>query len=124
MIALLPDALKTGCLMSAKIINRGRGPEIEGTRITVYDVFDYTRQGWHRDRIAALFRLSSRDIQAALEYIDQHHDEVMASYHRIGARQQEYPYTTDVAAKIAASRQRAHTRLAAIKSSRLGEPEE
>jgi uncharacterized protein (DUF433 family) len=47
--------------MSAKIINRGRGPEIEGTRITVYDVFDYARQGWHRDRIAALFRLSSRD---------------------------------------------------------------
>jgi uncharacterized protein (DUF433 family) len=124
MIALLPDAVKTGCLMSAKIINRGRGPEIEGTRITVYDVLDYTRQGWHRDRIAALFRLSSRDIQAALEYIDQHYDEVMASYQRIGARQQEYPYTPDVAAKIAESRQRAHRRLAAIKSSRLGELEE
>jgi uncharacterized protein (DUF433 family) len=124
MIVLLPDAFKTGCLMSAKIINRGRGPEIEGTRITVYDVLDYTSQGWHRDRIAAVFRLSSRDIQAALEYIDQHHDEVMASYHRLRARQQEYPYTPDVAAKIAASRQRAHTRLAAIQSSRLGEPEE
>jgi len=27
--------------MSAKIIDRGRGPEIEGTRITVYDVMDY-----------------------------------------------------------------------------------
>jgi hypothetical protein len=24
--------------MGAKIIDRGRGPEIEGTRITVYDV--------------------------------------------------------------------------------------
>jgi uncharacterized protein (DUF433 family) len=48
--------------MRAKIINRGRGPEIEGTRITVYDVLDYTKHGWHRDRIAALFRLSSRDI--------------------------------------------------------------
>jgi hypothetical protein len=81
-------------------------------------------QGWHRDRIAALFRLSSRGIQAALEYIDQHHDEVMASYQRIGARQQEYPYTPDVAAKIAASRRRAYTRLAAIKSSHLEEPEE
>ena len=68
--------------MSAKIINRGRGPEIEGTRITVYDVLDYVSQGWHRDRIAALFRLSSRDIQAALDYIDQHHDDVMASYQR------------------------------------------
>jgi hypothetical protein len=37
--------------MSAKIINRGRGPEIEGTRITAYDDLDYARQGWHRDRI-------------------------------------------------------------------------
>src|ERR671922_267275 len=72
MIALLPDALKTGCLMSAKIINRGRGPEIEGTRITVYDIFDYARQGWHRDRIATLFRLSSRDVQAALDNIEGH----------------------------------------------------
>ena len=26
-----------------KIINRGRGPEIEGTRITVYDVLEYYR---------------------------------------------------------------------------------
>ena len=111
--------------MSAKIINRGRGPEIEGTRITVYDVLDYVSQGWHRDRIAALFRLSSRDIQAALDYINQYHDNVMASYQRIYARQQEYPYTPDIAAKIAASRgSAAQTRLAAIKASRLGEPEE
>jgi hypothetical protein len=27
--------------MGAKIIDRNRGPEIEGTRITVYDVMDY-----------------------------------------------------------------------------------
>jgi uncharacterized protein (DUF433 family) len=124
MIALLHDACTTGCPMSAKIINRGRGPEIEGTRITVYDVLDYVSQGWHRDRIAALFRLSSRDIQAALDYIDQHQDAVLASYQRIRARPQEYPYTPDVAAKIAASRQRAQTRLAAIQSSRSGKQEE
>src|SRR4030095_14969844 len=110
--------------MSAQIINRGRGPEIEGTRITVYDVLDYVSQGWHRDRIAALFRLSSRDIQPARDYINHLHYDVMASYKRICPRQQEYPYTPDVAAKIAASRQRAQTRLAAIKASRLGKPEE
>jgi uncharacterized protein (DUF433 family) len=109
--------------MSAKIINRGRGPEIEGTRITVYDVLDYVRHGWHRDRIAALFRLSSRDIQAALDYIDEHHDDVRASYERIRARQQAYQYAPDIAAKIAASRQRAQARLAAIISSRSAEEE-
>jgi len=31
--------------MATKIINRGRGPEIEGTRITVYDVLDYRKHG-------------------------------------------------------------------------------
>jgi uncharacterized protein (DUF433 family) len=118
MSALLHDALKTGCPMSTKIINRGRGPAIAGPRITVYDVLDYARQEWHRDRIAALFRLSSRDIQAALDYIDQHHDDVLASYQRICARQKEYPYAPDVAAKIAASRHQAQTRLAAISTLR------
>jgi uncharacterized protein (DUF433 family) len=110
--------------MSAKIINRGRGPEIEGIRITVYDILDYARQGWHRDRIAALFRLSSRDIQAALDYIDRHQDEVTANYQSMRACQKNYPYTPDIAAKIAVSRQRAQARLAALKSSRLGEQEE
>ena len=28
------------------IIQRGRGPEIQGTRITVYDIVDYQRMGW------------------------------------------------------------------------------
>jgi Protein of unknown function (DUF433) len=74
--------------MGARIINRGRGPESEGTRITVYDVFEYVQQGWHRDRIAALLRLSSRDIQAALDYIHQHQAEVTAHYHSFLERQQ------------------------------------
>lgn len=114
----------TGCPMSTQIINRGRGPEIEGARITVYDVLDYASQGWHRDRIAALFRLSSRDIQAALDYIDQHHDDVIASYQRICARQKDYQYVPDVAAEIATSRQRAQARLAAITASRSEAPVE
>jgi len=109
--------------MSAKIINRGRGPEIEGTRITVYDVFDYVSQGWHRDRIAALFRLSSRDIQAALDYIQQHRDEVTAHYQSILDRQRTYQYPPEVEAKIAASRARAQARLAARQSSCLREQE-
>ena len=31
--------------MNTIIINRGRGPEIADTRITVYNVWDYARQG-------------------------------------------------------------------------------
>ena len=46
-------------MQAAKIINRGRGPEIEGTRITVYDIWDYALENWHRDAIALRLRLSS-----------------------------------------------------------------
>ncbi len=34
------------------IIERGRGPEIAGTRITVFDVMDYLKDGWYRESIA------------------------------------------------------------------------
>jgi Protein of unknown function (DUF433) len=47
--------------MGAKTIDRGRGPEIEGTRITVYDVMDYLQEGWRYDQIAGLFRLPPDD---------------------------------------------------------------
>ena len=73
-------------MVEGKIIDRGRGPEIAGTRITVYDVLDYHRDGWHRDRIASLFRISSRQVEAALRYIEEHRDEVMADYQEMRDR--------------------------------------
>jgi uncharacterized protein (DUF433 family) len=66
-----------------KIIDRGRGPEIEGTRITVYDILDYHLDGWHRDMIAVTFDISSDQVEVALRYIDEHRDEVMAVYQKI-----------------------------------------
>ncbi len=68
------------------IIDRGRGPEIAGTRITVYDILDYLDEGWHSTAIALLFRVSSREVDAALRYIEEHEEEVRAEYQRILAR--------------------------------------
>lgn len=67
-------------MIEAKIIDRGRGPEIEGTRITVYDVLDYHKLGWHRDLIAVTLSVNSRQVEAAVRYIEEHRDEVMAEY--------------------------------------------
>jgi uncharacterized protein (DUF433 family) len=103
--------------MVAQIINRGRGPEIAGTRITVYDVMDYRKHGWHRDLIAAQFLLSSDQIQAALDYIDAHEAEVAEQYQRILKRQQNPP---EVQAKLDQSRGLAKKRLAEIRASRDG----
>ena len=90
----------------AKIIDRGRGPEIAGTRITLFDVMDYLKNGWNRDRIAALFRLSSRDIQAAIDYIESHRAEVDEQYQRILDRHHNYRYPPEVQAKLDANHQK------------------
>lgn len=66
--------------MNPEIIDRGRGPEIVGTRITVYDIWGYAKHGWHEAQIAATLRLSSRQVSAALAYIKDHKDEVMNAY--------------------------------------------
>jgi uncharacterized protein (DUF433 family) len=73
-------------MLEAKIIDRGRGPEIAGTRITVYDILDYHKEGWHRDLIADQFNLSSRQVEVAIRYIEEHRDEVMADYEKILTR--------------------------------------
>ena len=52
-------------MLEAKIIKTGRGPEIVGTRITVYDVIEYYKAGEHRDMIAAILSLSSDQVEAA-----------------------------------------------------------
>ena len=73
-------------MLEAKIIDRGRGPEVEGTRITVYDVLDYHKAGMHRDLIADTLELSSQQVEVAIRYIEEHRDEVMADYAEMLAR--------------------------------------
>ena len=64
--------------MKAAIIDRGRGPEIAGTRITVYDILDYSQQGWHHSSIALWFNLSSKEVLTALRYIEEATAEIEA----------------------------------------------
>jgi uncharacterized protein (DUF433 family) len=66
-----------------RIHDRGRGPEIEGTRITVYDVMDYYLDGWPAGRIANWLAQRTDDIQAAIDYIESHRDEVDEEYRKI-----------------------------------------
>ena len=64
--------------MAVCIVDRGRGPEIEGTRVTVYRVMDYVRAGDSPIRIAEGLDLSEEQVRAALEYLDAHREEVEA----------------------------------------------
>jgi uncharacterized protein (DUF433 family) len=65
------------------IHDRGRGPEVKGTRITVYAILDYLLLAWPPDQIAASFRLSSDQVHAAIAYINDHTLEVLRDYIKI-----------------------------------------
>jgi uncharacterized protein (DUF433 family) len=69
--------------MAVCIIDRGRGPELEGTRVTVSRVMDYVRAGDPPSQIAEELDLSDEQVRAALEYINAHRDEVEAEYDAI-----------------------------------------
>jgi uncharacterized protein (DUF433 family) len=69
------------------IIDRGRGPEIKDTRITVYDILDYLLLGWPHTRIAALFRVSPYEVLAAMECIRENKAEVIAEYAKMLERE-------------------------------------
>ena len=102
--------------MIATIIDRGRGPEIAGTRITVYDVLDYLQEGWRYDQIAGLFRLLPDEVQAAIQYIEDHKDEVMTAYQRILARHTNVQYPPEVEARLAQNRQKLQAKLAELRA--------
>ena len=72
--------------MSATIIDRGRGPEIAGTRITVYDVLYESQYGLSAEEIAKLFLLTPEQVHVALGYIEEHKEEVLRDYQKIMER--------------------------------------
>lgn len=102
--------------MTSRIIDRGRGPEIEGTRITVYDVVDYWKEGWSCAQIAGLFRLVSDDIQAAIDYIEAHKEKVMMEYDEILQFHRSVEYSPEVKEKLARNRQKFQARLAQLQT--------
>jgi uncharacterized protein (DUF433 family) len=95
----------------SRIIDRGDGPKIEGTRITVYTVLDYLRVGRTRDWIAAMLHLSSDQVQAALDYIGDHDAQVNAAYATIMERIKK-GNSTQAEAKLRDNRDKVNARLA------------
>ena len=73
-------------MQDVQIIDRGRGPEIAGTRITIYHIWEFLEPGDRRDDIALTFGLSSRQVQAAMDYIAAHRNEVEQEYSKIQER--------------------------------------
>ncbi len=67
----------------AEIHDRGRGPEIKGTRITVYDIMDYERMAWDAAKTAAWLKLTVEEVTAAMDYIAVHREELAPKYQKM-----------------------------------------
>src|SRR6187397_886994 len=63
---------------TVQIVDLGRGPQIEGHRLTVMDVFYYLHRGYDFDFIQrAMPSLTREEFDAVVEYVNEHHDELV-----------------------------------------------
>jgi uncharacterized protein (DUF433 family) len=70
-------------MISYDIIDRGRGPELAGTRVTVFDVLHYLDAGHGPTYIAAVLGIGTPGVQALIRYIEEHKEEVRAENQKI-----------------------------------------
>jgi uncharacterized protein (DUF433 family) len=74
---------------NALIVETPRGPSIAGTRITVYSVLDYLKGNWSRNFIRQMLRITDEQLDAVIEYVAQHKEEVERDYAAILRRAEE-----------------------------------
>jgi uncharacterized protein (DUF433 family) len=67
-----------------RIVDQGRGPQIEGHRLTVMDVFYYLHRGYDFEFIhRAMPSLTREQFDAVVAYINDHRDELIERDRRI-----------------------------------------
>jgi uncharacterized protein (DUF433 family) len=70
-----------------QIVDNGRGPQVQGSRLTVMDVFYYLHQGHDFDFIKNAMPSLTRDqFDAVVEYVRGHHEELAEEDRQIEER--------------------------------------
>jgi uncharacterized protein (DUF433 family) len=70
-----------------QIVDKGRGPQLSTSRITVQDLLPYFQEGCSYDEIRRWIPvLTAEEIQVVEQYIRTHYDEVMETERRIQER--------------------------------------
>jgi uncharacterized protein (DUF433 family) len=69
---------------SVRIVDLGRGPQIEGHRLTVLDVFYYLHRGYDFEFIhRAMPSLTREQFDAVVVYVNEHHEELVEKDRRV-----------------------------------------
>jgi uncharacterized protein (DUF433 family) len=99
-----------GALMSKtiEIVDRGRGPQLSTSRITVQDLLPYLQQNCSYEEIMAIMPVLTVDeILVVQQYVRDHYDAVMALDRRIRERNA----TREVPPQIEAIRRAGHAKV-------------
>src|SRR5438477_129934 len=70
-------------VMDVVITETGRIP---GSRLTVYNIVPFLEEHWDLPKIADLLRITMDQLTAAVKYIEEHRDDVMAVHREIEER--------------------------------------
>ena len=65
------------------IIRTSRGLTVAGTRTTLYFIMDFLKDDWPPHLIQDWLNLSDEQMQGALNYIEEHQEEVEAEYQQV-----------------------------------------
>lgn len=68
-------------MLTAIVNNR-----VQGTRITVWDVYHYLEGGWSVPRIAEVLRLTTEQVETVLKYIEENKEPVLEVHRKIEER--------------------------------------
>lgn len=81
----MSNAIATETLQNkpALVVETSRGPSLADTRITVYAIMDYLVDDLSRERIKGDFLISDEQLDAVIEYVAAHRDEVERDYQAI-----------------------------------------
>ena len=93
-----------------EIVNRSGSPGLARIRITIYDIIPYMERGYSPASIALVLPISTAEVLALQQYIEDHKEEVMAEEAKIKAR-----IARGNPPEIEAMREESHKKLLALR---------
>lgn len=71
------------------IVRTERGPSIKGTRLTIYSLMEYLKDGWTPKHTAQWFNLTPEEMDAVMAYLKANEAELEAEYAEVLRRAEE-----------------------------------
>ncbi len=72
--------------IQSTVVRTGRGLTVAGTRITLYDIVGYFKEGWPPKLVGQWLNLSEEQMADVMDYLAVHRNEVEAEYQLVLAQ--------------------------------------